>query len=259
MLTLASAYLAAKQHDAAAEVVQAASELAPEEPEVHLAAADVALARNDVRGASRCCQTALRLDPTNVAALRGLGLLADQAGRIGQAARWYARALALRPADQELFTRTRGLFGRMLGIAATLFLVTSFFAMLPFLSVADPHPDAPQGTARVVFWLLLLAVVGAVFGGLAWMTLHGTPRAVLQALHSETHTYRRVRRCWRLTIAQAAVLLGLVVVAVLPIGTAGDRLALVLLAWLAQVAVGLVNIVLQARTFGRGGRRPAAR
>ncbi len=253
------------RREAEAAIAQALA-LAPDEPSTHLAAADLLLAlgrRSDARDA---CRTALRLDPTSVSALRALGVLHEQPNRYGLAAyggasQWYARALLLRPGDPELTERVRALFGRMLGTVIAVAMTVNAFVAIAFMAQADPNQanqGPPLGLPEPLFWGLMLIGVFGLLGGMLWSNLRGTPRVVLGALRSETRVYRRVRRCWRLTLALAVSVLATVVAAVMPIGDPTDRLGLVVLLFVVAMALGCVSLIALVRTFGRGGMRAAA-
>jgi tetratricopeptide (TPR) repeat protein len=257
LLALVEAQLGVGDPDAAETTLAAATALAPERAEVWLLAADLALARGRIRAAREHLRTALRIDPTSVAAMRRLGLVEERLSRFGGAARWYAAALRLRPDDRALATRLRALFGRFLGIVGVILVVVDVAAFLAFMVHADPPADATRtGGEGPGFWVAWFGF-GALFAGLAWYSLRGTPRAVLRALAAETRSYRRVRRCVRLGVAHGVSVAATVLAAVAPIGTARDRLPVVMLVWLVSMLLLCVLCAVLRVTFGFGQTRAA--
>lgn len=257
LLALVAAQLGVGDRDAAQASLAAAVALAPDRTEVWLLSADLALARGHAGAARAHLLTALRLDPTSVAAMRGLGLVEERRNRYGSAARWYAAALRLSPGDQALATALRALFGRVLGVFASTLVVVGLVAFMAFMIVADPQPGAAAtGGGGPVFWVLWFGF-GAFFVGLARYSLRGTPRVVLAALAAETRSYRRVRRCVRLVVAHGASVAATVLVAVAPFGAPSDRLPVVFLIWLVSMVLLCVLCVALRVTFGYGQTRAA--
>jgi Tetratricopeptide repeat len=257
LLALATAEAAAGDAVAAERVLARVIELAPDEPDGWLLAAELAANSGRTKDARRHLLTVLSLDPTNVAAMRALGLLDERRSRFGRAARWYAGALRLRPADQELGTRVRALFGRFLAMASAALVTVDFVAFVAFMARADPSPRAAAGPAGPVFWVLWVVGFGGFFVAFTAYALRGAPRLVLGALAAEARTYRRVRRCVRLGVAHAVLVIATVLAAVAPVGEPHDRMPAVLLIWLAAMLVMVWLCIALRRTFGYGQTRPA--
>jgi tetratricopeptide (TPR) repeat protein len=258
LLALVEAECATGDLDAAERTLAAAVALAPGEPTVWLLTAELAAARGRTGDARRHLLTALRADPGNAPAMRGLGLLDEHRSRYGSAARWYAAALRLRPGDQELGTRVRALFGRFLGTCCVALLVVGLLVFTVFMAQADPVPGAPSGgpAATVLGWLCFAGLGGLVVGS-AWFALRGVPRVVLAALAAEARSYRRVRRCARLTAAHAVLVAATALAAAVPVGEPRERLMVVFPLWFASM-VAMVWLCIALRlTFGYGQTRPA--
>ncbi|MCO1656134.1 tetratricopeptide repeat protein [Pseudonocardia humida] len=244
---------------AAEQALARATALAPDTPEVWLVAAELALGTGRSRLARRHLLTALRIDPANAVAMRGMGMLDERRSRFGSAGRWYARALRLRPGDEELSTRVRALFGRFLTMATAPLIVVGFVAFIAFMARADPAPGQ-QGLGEpsgALSWALWVVGVGGSFVGTAWYTLRGAPRVVLGALAAEARSYRRVRRCVRLTAAHAVLVTATVLAALAPVGEPRDRLAVVFALWFAAMVVMVWLCVALRLAFGFGQTRAA--
>ena len=76
----------------AREAARKALELAGETPEAHLALRRIAIHSGDNEGAGKEATIALRLDPDNLDALRGMGLYELWSGRVAESERWFRRA-----------------------------------------------------------------------------------------------------------------------------------------------------------------------
>jgi tetratricopeptide (TPR) repeat protein len=253
LLALAAAARATGDLDAADRAVDAAVPLAPDDPAVWLVAAELAWARRRLRLARRHLRTVLRLDPENVTAMRGLGLLDERGSRFGGAARWYARALRLSPGDRELGDRVRALFGRSLTVVTAALVVIGFVTFVAFMARADP---APGEVEHPLFWPAWTVGLVGSFLGLTWYSLRGAPRVVLRVLAAETRAYRRARRCARLAVAQAVTVAATVLAAVVPVGEPRDRLAVVVLVWLVSMVLMIWQCVALRLAFGFGQDRP---
>ena len=234
-------------------------ELAPERADVRLVAADAALAAGQRKRAREHCLAALAIDPEETSAMAGLGRIDEARHRVGGAARWYARALQLRPDDFQLANRVRALFGRLLGSVMVALMLAAFVSFVAFMAHADPAPGQrdPYDLPDAVFWALWVVVFGGAVGFAVWSALRGAPRVVLRALVSEGRVYRSVRRCVRLTVASATVVVATALAAVVPVGMPPDRLPVVLALWLAAMILLIVLAVLLRRTFGFGQFRAA--
>lgn len=270
---LAVALLALGRNDDAARAAQAGLESFGPVPELArvaayafraAGAAEQALAVARAAEATAALATVLSLAPNSpdvrlVAALRGLGLLDERRNRVGKAARWYAQALRLRPGDEELAGRVRALFGRLIGSVAVAFVVANFVIFIAFMARADPAPGQqnPGGLPDAVLWALWIAGFAGFFAVTIWSSVRGVPRVVLDALVSETRTYRRVRLCTRLTLAYAVSVVLTILAALAPIGNAADRLGVVVLLWLASMILMAITCVALRLTFGFGQTRPA--
>lgn len=257
-LALIEAELAVGRRSHAQVALSTALALAPDSSSVRLVAADVALAFGNRKLAAEHCREALRLDPTNAAALRGLGLLAEQRNRLARAARWYAQALRLRPGDAELANRVRALFGRLLGTINVAILVMMFVAFFTIVSRIDRSLDQRNSTGLTdgVTLVLAYAACGGFLGYLYWTHFRGVPRVVLDALRSETRTFRRVQRCARLTLAYAVSVLLLTLTALIPVD--GDtKLGIVALLFLVAMTLLLASLISLRVTFGYGQTRAA--
>jgi tetratricopeptide (TPR) repeat protein len=259
LLTLAFCALETGDREQATVALDAATALAPDEPAVWLLAADVASAAGRRPLARSHLQTALRLDPASTTALRALGRLEELRNRPGSAARWYARALLLEPGDPRLVERVRALFGRLLGAVTVAAVCLGFVIVLAFLAQADPAPggSTPAELPEPLFWTLWLVGGAVAVGAQLWSGLRGTPRVVLDALVSETRVHRRVRRCARLALAHAVVVLAAVLAASAPVGEPSDRLPVVVPLWLLSMALLVVTAIALRRTFGYGQTRAA--
>lgn len=235
-------------------------ELAPDRVDVRLVAADAALAVGQRRRAREHCLAALAIDPADVNAMQGLGRIDESRHRIGGAARWYARALRLRPDDRQLGNRVRALFGRLLGSVMVALMAGAFVTFVAFMAHADPAPGQrnPYDLPDAVFWTLWVIVLGGAFGWAVWSALRGVPRIVLSALISEGKVYRTVRRCLRLTLVSAALVVASVLAAVAPVASPAERIPLVVPLWLAAMVALIVLAVMLRRTFGFGQFRAAA-
>lgn len=258
LLALIEAELAVGHRAEAQAGLSTALALAPDSPSLRLVAADVALASGDRKLAREHCLEALHLDPTNASALRGLGLLDEQRNRIARAASWYAMALRLRPGDEELATRVRALFGRLLGTINVGILVVMFAAFFTTMSRVDRSLDQRNSTGLTDGVTLVLAFLacGAFLGWLYWTNFRGVPRVVLDALRSETRTFRRVQRCARLTAAYAGSVALLTLTALIPAG--GDtRLGIVFFLFLIAMVLMVVSLISLRVTFGYGQTRAA--
>lgn len=73
----------------------------PRIPQAHVAVGAVQTAAGDLRAAERAYEAALRIDPTNIEARRGLAQIYVQTGRATDALREYQRALIDSPGDRE--------------------------------------------------------------------------------------------------------------------------------------------------------------
>jgi tetratricopeptide (TPR) repeat protein len=255
LLALAWAHSAAGNHREAQSVISAALTQAPDQADVYVAAGDVAAAGSSRRLARTHYRTALRLDPSRADALIGLGLLAERYSGSGQAARWYAQALAMSPGNAELAKLVRGLFGQALGVISAAAMILNIVVFVAFMAVAAPH-GKPPSTVASVFWSIVAFVV---CGGLLWLSLRGTPRAVLNAFRSDSTAFRQVRRAVRRTIAQLVLLGGAVLIVLTP-GDVDTRIGLLTLLFFPLGAVlAVVNLIAMRIAFGYGLRRPASR
>jgi cytochrome c-type biogenesis protein CcmH/NrfG len=155
--------------------VSEAVRLAPDEPEVHFAAARVAEARNRTREAVRHYREVLSLDPDHVAARNNLALLHVKRGETGLAAAGFVGILAGDPTAVRALNNLRYTVRRALRVINLL-----LWAAVGLVSITlnGPAPDSSAWNAIVsplsvavvavagllVYLVRVRATAGAYFG-----------------------------------------------------------------------------------------------
>jgi hypothetical protein len=137
-------------------------------------------------------------------------------------------------------------------------VLLDFVVGIAFMVRTDPTPDRPVAGAEAAGSALWpLCVVGGLLVAGVWYALRGAPRVVLGALAAEARSYRRVRRCARLTVALAVLVSGTALAGLAPFGEPSDRFMVVFLVWAASLVVMFWLLVALRLTFGFGQQRPA--
>lgn len=250
LLALATMQSAAGKRKAAQTTMETALELSSDDASTHIMAGAVTTDAQRYKAAKSHYKDALRIEPENIDALSGLGLIEEKRGRLGKAASWYTAVLSIRPGDARLGAQLHGLLGQILGYIAAAALMLHFALLIAFMMQANPAPK--QAPPSVIVSMAIAAGMGAILGLLLWGGLRAFPPEAREALRSDMRLYSSARRCFRRTLAQL-VLLGIaIVIAANPIGTPHDHLPLFFMTWLLGMLVAIVNLIGLRRTFGYG-------
>ncbi|MGC0274592.1 tetratricopeptide repeat protein [Pseudactinotalea sp. Z1739] len=127
--------------------MQTVLRLAPNEPDAHVVAGNLSLARGNLAAAQRSYQTALGLDPDNKAAQYNLAIANQHTFGWATSARLLRGLIRMDPTDSRYTIMLRSLLSLMLVIAAL------YCAVLIMLN-ATPGPDRPDPDATRMLLVL---------------------------------------------------------------------------------------------------------